>query len=61
MNAPNEKKTTFIIEDVKFFYMDIPFDLKNASATYQRLMDHIFKQPIRRNVEVYVDNMVIKS
>lgn len=39
----------------------MPFGLKNAGATYQRLMNKIFKGQIGRNVEVYVDNMVLKS
>ena len=39
----------------------MPFGLKNASATYKRLMDRIFKQQIKQNVEVYIDDMVAKS
>jgi len=37
------------------------FKLKNAGVTYQRLMDKIFKDYIGRNIEVYVDDMVVKS
>ena len=37
------------------------FSLKNASATYQRLMNKIFSHQIRRNVQVYVDDMLVKS
>ena len=37
------------------------FDLKNAGATYQRLVNHMFHPQIGRNVEVYVDNMLVKS
>ncbi|GKB75027.1 hypothetical protein Tco_0936439 [Tanacetum coccineum] len=39
----------------------MPFGLKNARATYQRLVDTIFKGQIGRNLEAYVDDMVIKS
>ncbi|KAL0463071.1 UNVERIFIED_CONTAM: hypothetical protein Slati_0194700 [Sesamum latifolium] len=39
----------------------MPFRLKNAGATYQRLIDKIFHPQIRRNVEVYVDDMLVKS
>ncbi|KAL0455843.1 UNVERIFIED_CONTAM: hypothetical protein Slati_0923500 [Sesamum latifolium] len=39
----------------------MPFGLKNAGATYQRLMDKIFRPQIGRNVEVYVDDMLVKS
>ena len=38
----------------------MPFGLKNAGATYQRLMNRIFSHQIGRNVEVYVDNMLVK-
>ena len=39
----------------------MPFGLKNASATYQRLINKMFTQQIRRNVQVYVDDMLVKS
>ena len=39
----------------------MPFGLKNAGATYQRLVNHMFRPQIGRNVEVYVDNMLVKS
>jgi len=39
----------------------MPFGLKNAGATYQRLMDKVFKNQIGKNMEVYVDDMVVKS
>ncbi|KAL0462008.1 UNVERIFIED_CONTAM: hypothetical protein Slati_0088400 [Sesamum latifolium] len=39
----------------------MPFELKNAGATYQRLVDKIFRSQIGRNMEVYVDDMLVKS
>ncbi|GJZ79494.1 reverse transcriptase domain-containing protein [Tanacetum coccineum] len=39
----------------------MPFGLKNAGATYQRLVDGAFQKQIGRNLEVYVDDLVIKS
>ena len=39
----------------------MPFSLKNAGATYQRLVNKIFQGQIGRNMEVYVDNMLVKS
>jgi len=54
-------KTTFISESANFCYQVMPFGLKNAGATYQRLMDRIFEKQIGRNMEVYVDDMVVKS
>ena len=37
------------------------FGLNNAGATYQRLVNHMFRPQIGRNVEVYVDDMLVKS
>nr|GEX77018.1 hypothetical protein [Tanacetum cinerariifolium] len=39
----------------------MPFGLKNAGATYQRLMDKAFESQVGRNIEVYVDDLVVKS
>ena len=37
------------------------FGLKNAGATYQRLMNRMFAHQLGRNVQVYVDDMLVKS
>ena len=37
------------------------FKLKNARATYQRLVNKMFSKQIKRNIEVYVDDMLVKS
>ena len=39
----------------------MPFGLKNVGATYQRLVNQMFNKQIGRNMEVYVDNMLVKS
>ena len=39
----------------------MPFGLKNAGATYQRLVNKMFNKQIERNMEVYVDDMFVKS
>ena len=39
----------------------MPFGLKNAGATYQRLVNKLFKQQIGKSMEVYVDDMITKS
>ena len=39
----------------------MPFGLKNAGATYQRLMNKMFVHQLGRNVQVYVDDMLVKS
>ena len=39
----------------------MPFGLKNAGATYQRLMNKMFTHQIGRNMQVYVNDMLVKS
>ena len=39
----------------------MPFGLKNAGSTYQKLMTRMFEPQLGKNIEVYIDNMVVKS
>ena len=39
----------------------MPFRLKNAGSTYQRMMTRMFKPKLSKNIEVYIDDMVVKS
>ncbi|KAL0411345.1 UNVERIFIED_CONTAM: hypothetical protein Slati_3724200 [Sesamum latifolium] len=57
----DRKKVSFITLAGTFCYVAMPFGLKNTGATYQRLVDNIFHPQIGRNVEVYVDDMLVKS
>ncbi|XP_072066796.1 uncharacterized protein [Arachis hypogaea] len=61
MHPSDQNKTAFITEFGNYCYKVMPFGLKNAGATYQRLMDKIFAKQIGRNIEVYVDDMVTKT
>jgi len=61
MAASDMNKTAFITDDANYFYRVMPFGLKNAGATYQRLMDKVFSHLMGQCVEVYVDDMVVKS
>ncbi|KAL0463113.1 UNVERIFIED_CONTAM: Pro-Pol polyprotein [Sesamum latifolium] len=62
MLAPEDrKKVSFITSEGTFCYVAMPFGLKNAGATYQRLVNKIFHPQIGRNIEVYVDDMLVKS
>ncbi|GKB31226.1 reverse transcriptase domain-containing protein [Tanacetum coccineum] len=61
MAKEDEEKTTFITSQGIFCYTKMPFGLRNAGATYQRLVDKAFHKQIGRNLEVYVDDLVIKS
>ncbi|GJT37771.1 reverse transcriptase domain-containing protein [Tanacetum coccineum] len=61
MAKEDEEKTAFITSQGIFCYSKMPFGLKNAGSTYQRLVDKAFQRQIGRNLEVYVDDLVIKS
>nr|KAJ0218981.1 hypothetical protein LSAT_V11C300130530 [Lactuca sativa] len=61
MRWENEEKTVFHINRGTYCYQKMPSSLKNASTTYQCLMDKVFEERNGKNVEVYVDDMVIKS
>nr|GEU90182.1 reverse transcriptase domain-containing protein [Tanacetum cinerariifolium] len=57
----DEEKTAFHTGQGVYFYTKMPFGLKNAGATYHRLMDKAFESQIGRNIEVYMDDLVVKS
>ncbi|XP_040957772.1 uncharacterized protein [Gossypium hirsutum] len=61
LDHDDQGKTTFIIEEELFYYQVMPFGLKNARATYQILVNRIFREQIRCRLEVYVDDMLVKS
>ncbi|GJU90017.1 reverse transcriptase domain-containing protein [Tanacetum coccineum] len=61
MADEDEEKTAFYTDQGTYCYTKMPFGLKNAGATYQRLVDEAFRSQIRKNLEVYVDDMVVKS
>ena len=61
MHEDDQEKTSFVTNQGLFCYRVMPFGLKNAGTTYQRLMNRMFTPQIGRNVQVYVDNMLVKS
>ena len=61
MDEIDQEKTSFITSKGLICYKVMPFGLKNLEATYQRLVNHMFRPPIGRNVEVYMDDMLVKS
>ena len=61
MHLRDECKTTFMTETCSYCYKVKPFGLKNAGATYQRLMDKILAPMLGRNLQAYVDDMVVTS
>ena len=61
MEEADQEKTSSVTSHGLFCYKVMPFGLKNAGATYQRLMNKMFVHQIRRNVQVYVDDMLVMS
>uniref|UniRef100_A0A2N9EWZ5 Integrase catalytic domain-containing protein n=1 Tax=Fagus sylvatica TaxID=28930 RepID=A0A2N9EWZ5_FAGSY len=61
MTEEDQEKMAFITSRGLFCYKTMPFGLKNAGVTYQRLVNKMFHDQIGRNVEVYVDDMLVKS
>lgn len=61
MNSSDAPKTTFMMDSNIYYYKVMSFGLKNVRATYQRLMDMVFSSQIGRNLEVYVDDMLVKT
>jgi len=61
MQPNDENKTAFMIDLASYCYKVMPFGLKNVDATYPRLMDKILAPLLRRNVQAYVDDMVVTS
>ncbi|WZZ89070.1 hypothetical protein YC2023_117649 [Brassica napus] len=61
MNPDDQEKTSFITERGTYCYKVMPFGLKNAGATYQRLVNKMFSTQLRRTMEVYIDDMLVKS
>src|ERR1044072_3709660 len=61
MSKMDKIYTTYIIELSNYHYDVMPFGLKNTDATYQPMMNKIFKGEIRDMLKVYMDDMIVKS
>ena len=59
--AEDQEKMVFITPVGNYHYKVIPFGLKNAGSTYQRMMTRIFELQIGESIEVYIDDMMVKS
>ncbi|GAU34117.1 hypothetical protein TSUD_65960 [Trifolium subterraneum] len=57
----DKKKTAFMTETDNYYYNVMSFGLKNAGATYQRMMNKVFHNEIGDMLEVYMDDMIVKS
>ena len=61
MDPSNQEKTSFVTGQGTYCYRVMPFGLKNAGATNQRLVNKMFQKQIGASMEVYIDDMLVKS
>ena len=57
----DQKKTAFVTPIENYYYKAMPFGLKNMGSTYQRMMTKMFGPQLGKHIEVYIDDMVVKS
>ncbi|XP_019178888.1 PREDICTED: uncharacterized protein LOC109174051 [Ipomoea nil] len=61
IHEEDEEKTAFTTPEGVFCYRVMAFGLKNSGATYTRMVAKVFKKVLRRNLQAYVDDMIVKS
>ena len=61
MDPDDQEKTSFVTAQGTYCYRVMPFGLKNAGATYKRLVNRMFQKQIGATMEVYIDDMLVKS
>ncbi|XP_048624041.1 uncharacterized protein LOC125592715 [Brassica napus] len=61
MNSEDREKTAFITDRGTYCYEVMPFGLKKAGATYQRLVNRMFSDQLGKTMEVYIGDMLVKS
>ena len=57
----DQQKTAFVTSIGNYHYKLMPFGLKNVGSTYQRMMTRMFEPQLGKNIEIYIDDMVLKS
>ena len=57
----DQEKTAFVTPTGNYHYKVMLFGLKNAGSTYQRIMTRMFEPQLGKNIEIYIDKMVVKS
>ena len=57
----DQERTIFVTPIGNYHYKMMPFGLKNAGATYQRMMTRMFESQLGKNIEIYIDDMVVKN
>ena len=61
IDLEDQEKTSFVTAQGTYCYQVMPLGLKNAGATYQRLVNRMFQKQIGITMEVYIDDMLVKS
>ena len=61
LSVNDQEKTAFVTPVGNYHYKLMPFGLKNTGSTYQQMMTKMFEPQLGKNVEVYIDDMVVKS
>ena len=57
----DQEKIVFVTPIGNYHYKVMLFGLKNVGSTYQRMMTRMFKAPLGKKIEIYIDDMVVKS
>ena len=57
----DQEKTSFVTPVGNYHYKVMSYGLKNTGSTYQRMMTKMFEAQMGKNIEVYIDDMVVKS
>ena len=57
----DQERTMFVTPVRNYHYKVMPFGLKNAGSTYQRMMTRMFESQLGKNIEIHIDDMVVKS
>ena len=61
LGLDDQEKTAFVTPTENYHYKVMSFGLKNAGSTYQRMMTRMFELLLRKNIKIYIDDMVVKS
>ena len=57
----DQEKTSFVTPTRNYHYKVMPFGLKNAGGTYKKMITRMFEPQLGKNIEIYIDNMLVKS
>ena len=57
----DHEKTSFVMPTGNYHYKVMPFGLKNAGSTYQRMITRMFEPQLGKNIEIYIEDIVVKS